>query len=175
MDDMMSRACFKGNDNMVSEDEEVNVDFYESGLLLAQKRGTPALHRFNENYYEGECLLIRKFLSTMVPGASLAMEDASRIWKKSYKFFQQDKKIWYHIGAKDIFQKNKQVQNVVKDVKQKLNEAKTTIKQLDRKSHESKLTIDSAGPPTSKVQALRDQVEAQREILTKAKKVSDIH
>ena len=35
MDDMMSRACFKGNDNMVSEDEEVNVDFYESGLLLA--------------------------------------------------------------------------------------------------------------------------------------------
>ena len=102
MDDMLSRACYEGNEDMVLEDEEVNVDFFESARLSAKKQGPPALHRFNENYYEGECLLIRKFLSTMVPGASLAMEDASRIWKKSYKFFQQDKKIWYHIGAKDI-------------------------------------------------------------------------
>ena len=93
MDDMMSRACFKGTDDMVSEDEEVNVDFYESGLLLAKKRGTPALHRFNKNYYEGECLLIRKFLSTMAPDASWAMEEASRIRKKAYKFSMQDKKI----------------------------------------------------------------------------------
>ena len=102
MDDMLSRACYEGNDDMVSEDREVSVDLFESARLSAKKWGTLARHRFNENYYEGECLLIRKFLSTMVPGASLAMEDASRIWKKSYKFFQQDKKIWYHIGAKDI-------------------------------------------------------------------------
>ena len=75
MDNILSRACYEGNEDMVVEDEEVNVDFFESARLSAKKRGTPALHRFNENYYEGEWLLIRRFLSTMVPDASWAMDD----------------------------------------------------------------------------------------------------
>ena len=42
-------------------------------------------------------------LALMVPDALWAMEEASRIRKKAYKFSLQDKKIWYHIGSKDIF------------------------------------------------------------------------
>ena len=75
LDNILSRACYEGNEDMVLEDEEVNVDFFESARLSAKKRGTPALHLFNENYYEGEWLLIRRFLSTMVPDASWAMDD----------------------------------------------------------------------------------------------------
>ena len=75
MDNILSRACYEGNEDMVVEDEEVNVDFFESARLSAKKQGPPALHRFNENYYEGEWLLIRRFLSTMAPDASWAMED----------------------------------------------------------------------------------------------------
>ena len=102
MDNILSRACYEGNDDMVSEDGEVSVDLFESARLSAKKRGTLARHRFNENYYKGECLLIRRSLSTMAPDTSWAMEEASQVRKKAYKFFLQDKKIWYHIGAKDI-------------------------------------------------------------------------
>ena len=65
------------------------------------------------------------------------------------------------------------MQNVVKDVKQKLDKVKTTIEQLEWQLHESKSTMDIAGPPTTKVEALREHVEAQRAISTKAKKATD--
>ena len=49
MADMLSRVHFEGRDDMVSEDDEVGVDFFESARLIANKPSTPALHRFNED------------------------------------------------------------------------------------------------------------------------------
>ena len=49
MADMLSRVHFEGRDDMVLEDDEVGVDFFESARLIANKPSTPALHRFNED------------------------------------------------------------------------------------------------------------------------------
>ena len=68
MGDMLSRAQFKGKEGMVSEDEEVGVDF-------------------NKNDYNEEWLLIRRFLSTMTVDASWTKEKVSWIQKKVYNFF----------------------------------------------------------------------------------------
>ena len=37
MDNILSRACYEGNDDIVLEDEEVNMDFFESARLSAKK------------------------------------------------------------------------------------------------------------------------------------------
>ena len=44
---------------MVSEDEEVGVDFFELAQMLANKRSTLALNEFNENDYDGEAGMYR--------------------------------------------------------------------------------------------------------------------
>ena len=84
MVDIMLRPRFEGENNMVSEDEEVGVDFFESAQLSANGRSTLALHAFNEDDYEGEWLLIGRFLSTMVMDATWTKEEANPIRKKAY-------------------------------------------------------------------------------------------
>ena len=70
--------------DMVSEDEDVVVDFFKMAQLSAEDKGTPTLHAFNENEYEGEWLLIVGFLRTMTMNASWTKEKALRIWNKAY-------------------------------------------------------------------------------------------
>ena len=53
---MLSRARFDDEDGMISEDEEVGVDFFESAQITARGRSTPAVNEFNEDEYEGELL-----------------------------------------------------------------------------------------------------------------------
>ena len=55
---------------MVSENEEVHVDFFELACMSANRRSTPALNEFDENDYEGEWLWIGKFLSMLAPDAA---------------------------------------------------------------------------------------------------------
>ena len=64
---------------MLSEDEEVGMDFFESTRISANKQSTPPLNEFNEDDYEGEWLLIGRFLSTMVTGSSWTKEKESRL------------------------------------------------------------------------------------------------
>ena len=54
MADILSRSWFDDEDDMVSEDKEVGVDFFKSAQVMAKGRSTPALNEFNENEYEGE-------------------------------------------------------------------------------------------------------------------------
>ena len=96
MADMPSRARFEGDDDMVSEDEEVGVDFFESTQLTVNEWSTPALHRFNEDDYEGEWLLIGRFLSMMTTDTTWTKEEASRV-RKEYKFLLRDGMIWRHL------------------------------------------------------------------------------
>ena len=55
---------------MVSEDEEVGVEFFELAQVTTKGRSTPALNEFNENEYEGEWLWVGRFLRTLTPNAS---------------------------------------------------------------------------------------------------------
>ena len=84
MADMLSRARFENESDMVSEDEDVTLDFFKMARLSAEDKDKQTLHAFNENEYEGEWLLIVGFLRTMTMNASWTKEKALRIWNKAY-------------------------------------------------------------------------------------------
>ena len=54
MADMLSRARFDDEGGMVSEDEEVGVDFFEAAYVATEGASTPALNDFDESKYDGE-------------------------------------------------------------------------------------------------------------------------
>ena len=58
MADMLSRARFNDEGGMVSEDEEVGVDFFETAHVATRRGSTLALNEFDENKYDGEWLQI---------------------------------------------------------------------------------------------------------------------
>ena len=81
---------------MVSEDEDVTLDFFKTARLLAEDKDTQTLHAFNENEYKGEWLLIGRFLRTLTVDTSLTKEEALRIWKKAYQYFLKGGFLWRH-------------------------------------------------------------------------------
>ena len=96
MADMLLKARFNDEDDMVSEDEEVGVDFFESAYVMTRKGSTLALNEFDKGRYDGEWLQIGGFLKTMTLGAAWTREEANRIRKKAYRFFLRDGSIWKH-------------------------------------------------------------------------------
>ena len=68
MADMLSRARFENEDGMVSKDEEVGADFFKTARMRVRRRSTPPLNEFEEDDYDGEWLLIERFLKTMTAG-----------------------------------------------------------------------------------------------------------
>ena len=77
MADMLSRAWYGDEDVMVSEDEEVGVDFFESVYVTTRAGSTPALNEFNEGEYDGEWLQIGRFLMMMTPDATWTKDEAA--------------------------------------------------------------------------------------------------
>ena len=69
MADMLSRARFEHESGMVSEDEDVTLDFFKTARLSAEDEGMVTLHTFNENEYEGVWLLVERFLRRMTVNA----------------------------------------------------------------------------------------------------------
>jgi hypothetical protein len=96
MPDMLSRARFDDENNMVSEEEDVGVDFFEAAYLAAEPGSTSTLSEFDESRYDGEWLRIGRFLKTMTPAAEWTREEACQIQKKAYRFFLCDGRIWKH-------------------------------------------------------------------------------
>jgi hypothetical protein len=76
MADMLSRARFDDESSMVSEDQDVGVDVFETAHLAMERGGTLALNEFDESEYDGEWLWIGRFLKTMTPEAEWTREDA---------------------------------------------------------------------------------------------------
>jgi hypothetical protein len=101
MADMLSRARYDDEHGMVSEDEEVGVDFFEAAHLTTERASTPSLNEFDESEYDGELLLIGRFLRTMTPATEWTREEANRIRKKAYRFFLRDGRIWKHPKKKN--------------------------------------------------------------------------
>jgi hypothetical protein len=96
MADMLLRARYDDKHGMVSEDEEVGVDFFEAAHLTTERASTWTLNKFDESEYEGEWLLIGRFLRTMTPATEWTKEEANRIRKKAYHFFLRDGHLWKH-------------------------------------------------------------------------------
>ena len=101
MADMLSRARFENEGGMVSEDEEVCVDFFEAAYVMTSTESTLTLNDFDESKYNGEWLQIGGFLKTMIPYMTWTKEEANRIRKKAYRFFLRDGSIWQHPKKRD--------------------------------------------------------------------------
>ena len=86
---------------MVSEDEEVGVDFFKAAYVTTGKGSTPVLNDFDESKYDGEWLRIGGFLRTMTPEAVWTKEETNRIRKKAYRFFLREGCIWKHPKKRD--------------------------------------------------------------------------
>ena len=65
----------------------------EVNTLKVNKRSTPPLNEFDENDYDGEWLLIGRFLRTMTTNTSWTRKEASQLWKKAYGYFLRNGKI----------------------------------------------------------------------------------
>ena len=76
MADMLSRARFEDESDMISENEDVALDFFKTAQLSAEDKDMRTLHTFNENEFEGEWLLIGRFLRTLIPDASWTKAEA---------------------------------------------------------------------------------------------------
>jgi hypothetical protein len=76
MADMLSRARFDDEGGMVSEDEEVGVDFFEAAHLTIERGSTLMLNEFDESEYDGEWLRIGRFLRTMTPAIAWTRQEA---------------------------------------------------------------------------------------------------
>ena len=96
MVDMLSRARFDDEDDMVLEDKEVNVDFFESAQVTVREENSPTLNEFNENEYEGEWFWIGRFLRTLTSDAAWKRDEGIRIRMKPYWFFLHNGSIWRH-------------------------------------------------------------------------------
>ena len=96
MANMLLRARFDDEGGMVSEDEKVGVDFFETAYVTTRKRSTTALTELGESKYDGEWLQIGGFLKTMNLDVAWTKEEANRIRKKAYRFFLRGGCIWKH-------------------------------------------------------------------------------
>ena len=96
MADMLSRTRFEGESDMMSEDEDVTLDFFKTAQASIDDRDVRVLHAFNESEYEGEWLHIGKFLSSMTVDSSWSKEEAQRLRKKAYKYFLRGGFLWRH-------------------------------------------------------------------------------
>ena len=82
---------------MVSEDEEVGVDFFESAYVTTRAGSTPVLNEFNEGDYNGDWLQIGRSLKTRTPNATWTKEEANQIQKNAYRFCLWDNVIVYFV------------------------------------------------------------------------------
>ena len=94
MADMLSRVRFEDEDGMVSENEEVGADFFKSARMRIKGQSAPLVNEFDEDGYDGECLLIGRFLKTMTTDTSMTKGEAGQLRKKAYRYFLRNGKIW---------------------------------------------------------------------------------
>ena len=94
MDDMLFGARFEDEDGMVSENEEVGADFFKSARMRIKGQSALPVNKFDEDGYDGECLLIKRFLKTMTTDTSMMKGEARQLRKKAYRYFLRNGKIW---------------------------------------------------------------------------------
>ena len=96
MADMLSRARFEGESDMVSENEDVSLDFFKIAQASVEDHDVQVLHAFNKSEYKGEWLHIGKFLRSMMVNSSWLKEQAYRVRKNAYKYFLRGGFLWRH-------------------------------------------------------------------------------
>ena len=89
--DMLSRARYEDEEDMVDEDEDVGTNFYTMALMRREGLclATP-LELFLEEFYEGEWLNIGRYLSSLKRLEIWSDQEFKRIRRKAYGYFLRD-------------------------------------------------------------------------------------
>ena len=95
--DMLLRARFNNKEEMISSDEDIGLTFYKSSQKRANVTAIGQVFAmFLENDYDGEWLLIGRYLSTLRRSDEWSDQEYKRIRKKAYGYFLKDGHLWKH-------------------------------------------------------------------------------
>ncbi|KAL3692893.1 hypothetical protein R1sor_006544 [Riccia sorocarpa] len=87
--DMLSRARYDGEEEMIEDTDEVGTEFYS----ISHMSGVDG-DRFEEDLYEGELADIGKYLSTLQRKEGWTDAEYRRIRRKSYNYLLRDGYLW---------------------------------------------------------------------------------
>lgn len=95
--DMLSRARYEDEVDMVDEDEDVGTNFYTMSMRRTERLCTSfTLELFTEELYEGEWLNIGRYLSSLEKRENWSDREFKRIRRKAYGYFLRDGFLWKH-------------------------------------------------------------------------------
>ncbi|KAL3691330.1 hypothetical protein R1sor_004981 [Riccia sorocarpa] len=83
--DMLSRARYDGEEEMVEESEDIGEDFYS-----VTEVGVNSVVGFREDLYEGEWLNIGRYLATLRKQEGWTDEEYRKVRKKAYSYMLED-------------------------------------------------------------------------------------
>ena len=100
--DMLSRARYEDESQMIDESDDVGTKFYS----ISHVKGnyvcmSHPLELFLEDHYEGDWLLIGSYLSTLTKQDGWSEQEFKRIRRKAYAYFLRDGYLWKHPKQKD--------------------------------------------------------------------------
>ena len=95
--DMLSRARYEDESQMIDESDDVGTKFYS----ISHVKGnyvcmSHPLELFLEDHYEGDWLLIGSYLSTLTKQDGWSEQEFKRIRRKAYGYFLRDGYLWKH-------------------------------------------------------------------------------
>ena len=95
MADMLSRARYEDEEEMVMVEDDVGLKFYSSSHLHANCcSNAHALEFSDESMHEGEWFLIGSYLSTLTRQEDWSNAEFRKIRKKAYGYFLRDGHLW---------------------------------------------------------------------------------
>ncbi|MCO5601145.1 hypothetical protein L7F22_055264 [Adiantum nelumboides] len=100
--DMLSRARYENEEEMVTEGDEVGTKLHSSSHAKGDHMYlSNALESFLEESYEGDWLLIGQYLSTLSRHEGWSDEEFKRIRRKAYGYFLKNGFLWKHPKKRD--------------------------------------------------------------------------
>ncbi|KAL3680995.1 hypothetical protein R1sor_023951 [Riccia sorocarpa] len=87
--DMLSRARYDGEEEMIEESEDIGEQFYSVSEV-----GVNSVVGFREDLYEGEWLSIGRYLKTLSKQEGWTDEEYRKVRKKAYSYMLEDGYLW---------------------------------------------------------------------------------
>lgn len=95
--DMLSRARYDNEEDLIDYDEDVGTNFYSTSMTKREGMSlATSLELFSEEFYDGEWLDIGRYLSTLKKQESWTDQEFKRIRRKAYGYFIRDGVLWKH-------------------------------------------------------------------------------
>ncbi|RYA38525.1 hypothetical protein DD606_25955 [Enterobacter cloacae complex sp. GF14B] len=97
MADMLSKARYEDEQDMIIEGDDVGTNFYTIDHAKSSHACfVSSLESFSEELYENEWLLIGRYISTLHKQDDWTEQEFKRIRRKAYGYYSRDGYLWKH-------------------------------------------------------------------------------